>query len=213
MNKEAKIIIVIGVLILLAGLGLAKFSSKNSFTPPADPGKLVRSDSHMTGKIDAKVTMVEFGDFQCPFCAQFDPTVDRIVSDYGSNPNFNYVFRNFPLPQHQYAKIAAEAAEAAGAQGKFFEMVHKIYANQNAWVGSSNPLDLFVQYATELGLDTNKFRTDVQHNAFDNRIQTDLADINALGINSTPTLYINGQKTNSADYNSLKSEIDAELKK
>ena len=213
MNREAKIIIVIGVVIILAGLGLAKFSSKNTFTPPADPGKLVREDSHMTGKVGAKVTLVEFGDYQCPFCSQFDPTVEKLVSDFGSNPDFNFVFRNFPLPQHQYAKIAAEAAEAAGAQGKFFDMEHKIYANQNTWVASSNPLDIFVQYATDLGLDANKFKSEVQSNAYNNRIQTDLTDADALGVNSTPTLYLNGEKTNSADYATLKSQIEDALKK
>ncbi len=214
MNKELKVLLGVGVLMIIGAVLLFKFKGTPTFNPPADPGKLVRDDSRMTGNKEAKVTLVEFADFQCPFCAQVAPAITQIREEYKANPDFNFVFRHFPLPQHQHAQLAAQSAEAAGAQGKFWEMVDLIYTNQNAWAASSNALENFVGYATTLGLDAPKFRDDVTHDRFTQQIQTDLTDAGALGVNSTPTFYLNGEKLgNISDYATLKQKIEEALKK
>ena len=212
MTKELKIMLGIAVLVI-AGAAFLFIKGNPQSTTPADAGLLVRDNSDMTGDKNAKVTLVEFGDFQCPFCASMSPILKQIIDNYQGNKDFNFVFRNFPLPQHQYAKISAEAAEAAGAQGKYWEMNELIYANQNVWVPSPTPLDIYAGYAQTLGLNVDQFRSDVQANKFSDKINTDLADGNALGVNSTPTLYLNGVKTPASNFTDLKSAIDAALAK
>ena len=138
--------------------------------------------------------------------------MDQIVAIYGKNPNFNFVFRNFPLPQHNNAQIAAEAAEAAGAQGKFWQMHDLLYANQNDWVNSTTPIDFFVQYATTLGLDTVKFKEQVLAGKYADFINADQNDGNAINVQWTPSIYINGvlqQQTPTLDQ--FKTQIDTLL--
>ena len=148
---------------------------------------------HMTGKADAKVTVVEFGDFECPSCADAYQPMNDIIKQYSSNPNFNFVFREFPLSSiHPNADISAEAAEAAGEQGKFWDMHDLLYKNQGEWASSSNPITLFVKYAQQLGLDTNKFQTEVQAAKFANVIKADGDDGNAANVTATPTFFVNG---------------------
>src|SRR5690606_29220292 len=125
---------------------------------PAEPGnfvdqsRLIREHNTMTGSLDAKVTVVEFGDMQCPACASAHPVVKQIINEYGDNPDFNFVFRHFPLSSiHPHAQISAEAVEAAGDQGKFWEMHDLLFTRQSEWASGGNPLDKFVAYAGELG--------------------------------------------------------------
>lgn len=177
----------------------------------SDLSLLSNASSHMTGNPGAKVTMVEFGDFQCPACAQVYPNIKQIVDKYQSNPNFNFVFRNYPLPQHKNALPSAEAAEAAGAQGKYWEMNHMLYERQAEWDDAANPTDLFVSYAQIIGLDTAKFRAEIVAKKYADVITADLNDGNRAGVNATPTLYINGVKL--MDYNpaSLEAAVQKAL--
>lgn len=177
----------------------------------SDLSLLSNASSHMTGNPGAKVTMVEFGDFQCPACAQVYPNIQQIVDKYQSDPNFNFVFRNYPLPQHKNALPSAEAAEAAGAQGKYWEMNHMLYERQAEWDDLANPTDIFVSYAQTLGLDTTKFRAEITAKKYADVIAADLNDGNRAGVNATPTLYINGVKL--MDYNpaSLEAAVQKAL--
>lgn len=213
-----KAIIMIAIIAVVVGLGyLLSRTSDNTLSggspaQTASPGLLVRSDSHQTNP-GAKVTVVEFGDFQCPVCGAAYPVVKQITDQYQNNKDFNFVFRNFPLPQHQFAQLAAEAAEAAGRQGKFWQMYDKLYQNQNDWSVSANPLDLFVSYAQSIGLDANKFKTDVQNSAFSSKIQADMSDAQALGVDATPTFYINGVQFIGVPQQNFATEIANDLKK
>lgn len=214
MTKEAKILIGVGLLIVLGGLALAKFSPNTTpFVAPEDVGKLVRDDSHMTGQKNAKVTLVEFGDFQCPACAASWPVIEKIINDYKDNPNFNFVTRNFALTEiHNYAMISAEAAEAAGAQGKYWEMFKILYENQSEWAVPQSK-NFLIGYAQRLGLDMTKFETALTDNSYVNFIKTDRADGEALKINSTPTFFLNGEKmVGVPNYDALKSKIEEKLK-
>jgi protein-disulfide isomerase len=192
---EAKGLIITGLItLLILGGGIFLLSknngSSNQKPTPVDSKILVRDNSHQIATSSAKVTVVEFGDYQCPACGAAYPVTKELLKDYQGTINF--VFRNFPLPQHKNAPTAAEAAEAANAQGKFWEMHDKLYETQNDWADLSNPLDKFVSYAKDLGLDTNKFKSDVKANKYEAFIQADTTDGNNIGVNATPTFFING---------------------
>ncbi|MEK9158049.1 MAG: thioredoxin domain-containing protein [Patescibacteria group bacterium] len=212
MPKEAKIMIVVFILIF-GGLGYLIARNNRLATTPITKSQLITATSHSKGNTNAKVNLVEFGDFQCPACAAAYPIIEEVLAMYKDNPQVNFVFRNFPLTTvHQYALLSAEAVEAAGAQGKYWEMYGLVYKNQGAWSASNDPLSLFVGYATQLGLDVNKFKFEVQANKYNDVISSDQQAGLALGINSTPTFFLNGiRMTGVRDVNDFKSRIDSAL--
>lgn len=217
MTQESKILIIIGVITLAIIGGGTFFLDKSSTKQPTPAAKvdqniLVRPDSNKTGSDSAKVTLVEFADFQCPACGVAYPTVKQVRENYQGKINF--VFRHFPLPQHKNGLKAAEAVEAAGEQGKFWEMDDKLFTNQDKWGESTNAMDYFLTYAKEIGLDTDKFKASVDANKFAEKIKKDQQDGVAAGVNSTPTFFINGSKIVGAPtYEEFKTQIDAELSK
>ena len=215
MDKEAKIIISIAGIAILGVVLLMILNPKVSVESSSiDTSYLVASTSHMTGSKTALVTLVEFGDYECPACANINPSVEKLVAEYKTNPDFNFVFRNFPLPQHNNAMIAAEVAEAAASQGKFWEMKDLLYEKQNEWAESATPIDLFVKYAKELKLDTTKFKSDVENKKYEDIILSDRSDGNKVNVSWTPTFYLNGKLQDAAgDLDAIKSKIDLLLKK
>lgn len=215
-KKEPMIMIAIAAVVIGIGIFLAmRDNTQNSNQSKiADSSVLMKSNSHMTGNKSAKVNIVEFGDYECPACGAAYPVTKQILNEYQNNPDFNFVFRNFPLPQHSNAPMAAEAAEAAGAQGKFWQMHDKLYETQNDWVNLSDPSSLFVSYASALRLNLNQFQSDLKQNKYAPVIQSDQNDGLSLGINSTPTFFINGkEEVGVPNYNDLKSQIDALINK
>lgn len=148
---------------------------------------------HVFNEGKSPVVLIEYGDFQCPGCAGAHPRVKALMSEYGNKLQF--VFRNFPLVQaHPNAKAAASAAEAAGLQGKYWEMHDYLFDKQNEW-GMSTPNDrtnLFVSYAAQLGLNIEKFREDIASEAVAKKINYDLALAGKDGARSTPTFTLNG---------------------
>lgn len=212
MKKEAKKMIWIAVVVIvLIGGGIYAWNASQS-SPTTNPvvaqNLLMNANSH-TNEVGTRtypVTLIEFGDYECPACGAAYPIVKQLVAN---NPQIKFVFRNFPLSQHPFAQIAAEAAEAAAAQGKFWEMHDAIYANQNIWVTMQSPLDAFVKMATELGLNVQQFQSDVTSNKYAAVINKDMADGNALGIYQTPTFFINGQMyVGPTDYNDLQQAVN-----
>ena len=214
MNKEVKILGLVAILIIAMGAFLAFKKGPVRDLPgvPLDSQNLMRDNSHMTGKADAKVTLVEFGDFQCPACAAAHPVIKQILEVYNGNPQFNFVFRNFPLSGiHKYAMDSAEAAEAAGRQGKYWEMFSVLYEKQSEWA-MPQALDFFAQYAQELGLDSEKLKQEVRDKKYADIISADYADGSALSVNSTPTFFLNGQPlVGVPKFDDLKKSIDQKL--
>lgn len=211
MTKEAKIISGAGIL-FFALFAFLVYKTNTGSRVVADPNLLISQVSHMTGKKDAKVNIVEFGDYQCPACAYANPIVQKLIETYKDNPDVNFVFRNFPLPQHSNALISAEAAEAAGVQGKFWEMNDMIYEGQGDWSGNPQALGIFVGYAQKLGLDVKAFTDAVNQKKFQDVIFKDRSDGQALGINATPTFFINGEKIQGIlDFEEFKKAIDSQL--
>jgi protein-disulfide isomerase len=159
------------------------------------------------GPKTAKVTVVEFSDFQCPFCGRVEPALKQVEDTYGNDVRI--VWRNIPLPFHEHAMDAAEAALAADAQGKFWPMHDKLFANQGALDRAS--ID---KYASDVGLDMAKFKAAMDHHASKPRIDADMKDGAAAGVNSTPSFFINGQMLAGAQpFSEFKRVIDAELAK
>ncbi len=213
MTAEVKVVLGIGAAAVILAFGVFLMSSSNTqiSSAKADPKLLIKDQSHKIASDSAKVTVVEFGDYQCPACAQAHPIVKKVLVDYQGKINF--VFRNFPLPQHKNGSAAAEAAEAAGTQGKFWEMYNKLYETQNSWAELGDPTQIFVQYAKDLQLDSEKFEQDLIANKYADIINSDKADGIALGVNSTPTFFINGEKVASVlTYQEFKTKIDQLLK-
>jgi protein-disulfide isomerase len=158
----------------------------------------------MKGNPAATVTVVEFTDFQCPSCAQTHPVVERLMGEMGDRVKF--VVRDFPLSMHAEAFKAAEAAEAAREQGKFWDYITVLYRNQSAL-----QVEKLKEYATALGLDRAKFDAALDGGKFKEKVQRDILDGQKLGVNATPTLFVNGVRTE-RHYETLKAAIESALK-
>ncbi|MBZ4416433.1 thioredoxin domain-containing protein [Myxococcus sp. RHSTA-1-4] len=167
----------------------------------------VPADSPVFGPANAKVTIVEFSDFECPFCSRVTPTLTKIKENYGKD--VRVVFRHQPLPFHANAKLAAEASMAAHEQGKFWEMHDKLFSNQKALDRAS-----LEKYAQELGLNVGKFKAALDSGKFKAKVEADMAAGSAVGANGTPTFFINGREFVGAQpFESFKKLIDEEIGK
>lgn len=220
MSQETKILIGIGVATLLVIVGAVFFMSSSSPTQETSPEKiaqnkelLVRDNSQKMGSESAKVVIVEFADFQCPACRAANPTIKQLLSEYPENVAF--VYRYFPLPMHKNAKVAAYVAEAAGRQGKFWEMHDMLYENQEEWTESDDPMPLFIGYAGEIGLDTDKVSQDAESQEVKDKVDSDSKDGTMLGVGATPTFFVNGIPAFQGvpNYQEIKTLIDSELSK
>jgi len=159
------------------------------------------------GPEDATVTVVEFSDFQCPFCARVLPTLDQIRSEYGDQ--VRVVFKHLPLSFHQKAPAAHAASEAAHKQGKFWEMHDKIFKNQRK-MSEEN----YVVWAGEIGLDVEEFKKDMASAAIKAKVDKDVKEAGRLGVTGTPGFFINGRHMSGAKpFSEFKVVIDEEIKK
>ena len=175
-------------------------------TAPESPAfSIATDDQPVKGNPNASVTIVEFTDFECPSCARQLPVLERIVNEFGDRVRL--VVRDFPLSQHANARKAAEAAEAAREQGKYWEYIAVLFRNQSA-LG----VDKLRQYATEVGLDRARFDASFDSGKFAEKVQRDVLDARKLGVNGTPALYINGKRVSDNSYESVKSAVETALK-
>jgi protein-disulfide isomerase len=177
-----------------------------------NPAGNAQASSHVVGAGEEGVTLTEYGDFQCPACKSYYPMVKQIKSEYGDKITFQ--FRHFPLNQiHPHAYQASRAAEAAGIQGKFFEMHDLLYENQDSWSGLSDVTGVFEGFAQQLALDMEKYKNDVISAEVGAVIDADIREGQNAGANSTPTFLINGQKIdkNPQSLDEFKQLIDSKL--
>jgi protein-disulfide isomerase len=174
--------------------------------PVAPVYQISTDDQPSRGAVNAPVTLIEFTDFQCPSCAAMQPVLEQITAEYGDQ-RVRLVVRDFPLQQHANAFKAAEAAEAARAQGKYWEYAKLLFANQQA-------LDVakLKEYATQIGLDRAKFDALLDSGQLSAKVQSDVNDGNRIGVNATPSIYVNGRLLEERSYEGLKAMIDAALK-
>lgn len=180
------------------------------------PGQLVNgsiSDSDwVKGNRNAEVILVEYSDFQCSACANYVPIIEQLVQEFGEELGF--IYRHFPLKQnHRNAELAAWAAEAAGKQGKFWEMYSLIFENQNEW-SLGNAEKIFTGYAESLELNIEKFKKDINSKEIKEKVENDYQGGLRSGINSTPTFFLNGTKIrnprNYGEFQNIISRVLAE---
>lgn len=167
---------------------------------------------HIRGNPKARVTLEEFGDFECAPCSLIAGFLDELVTEY--QPRLRLVFRNFPLEIHEHAREAALAAETAGLQGKFWEMHDLLYREQRAWTDSANVTELFNGYAEKLGLNLTQFKKDMAGEKAKAAIAADIFRGKSIGVNATPTLFVNhrGISAKERTRDGLRAAIESELK-
>lgn len=193
-KPEGKFVGSIGIIIvlLLAYYFYAMSSTGKSIGSDTAPVVIAQTD-HVRGAKDGKVTLVEFGDFQCPACGAYEPIVRQVLED--NKDILKFSFRHFPLFQiHKNALLAAKASEAAALQGKFWEMHDMLYSKQEEWGEALDARSFFLTYATILELNITKFKTDIDSKAIDDKVVAELKEGARLGIQGTPTFFVNGKK-------------------
>lgn len=158
------------------------------------------------GNSSSTVTLIEYSDFQCPACAAFYPLVEEVNAKLGDKINFAY--RHFPLTQHKNAVPAAKATEAAGRQGKFWEMYSEIFTNQDKWAGASDAKVVFDEYATKIGLDTEKYNADYNLLEVAEKIEESIKGGIKAGVNATPSFFLNGKKITPQSYEQFEKLIN-----
>jgi len=169
-------------------------------------------EAHVRGSANAAVTLEEFGDFQCPPCGALEGPLRQIERDYASS--LRVIFRNFPFTNHEHAHEAAYAAEAAGLQGRFWEMHDLLYREQSVWAKSSDVQSLFDAYAGMIGLNLERFKKDVSGEQVKAKVEEDRKRGEVLGVRNTPTIFINDESVPPTSLNptALRAAVDAAVK-
>jgi protein-disulfide isomerase len=209
-NMPLIITIVFTIVLMVVGIVVLSKTSSKPLSSTEKEQRLVRSDSHVRGKSDSKVTIVEFSDFECPACGKYYPEFTKIEQDY--QDRVKIIYRHFPLNSiHPLAQKAAEASEAAGAQDKFWEYYAILFEKQAEWSSLSKDQAIvkFVEFAQQINIkDINKFETELKNDTYTNRVVEDSNDAKALDIPGTPTIFLNGEQQDNPSYDNLSKEID-----
>lgn len=169
---------------------------------------------HIYSDNDSKVILIEYGDYQCPGCGSFNPTIEKIAEEY--KDKIKYIFRNYLLSYHANSKAAAAAAESAGLQGKYWQAHKKIYTAQSEWeyLDSNERTEYFINLAKDLGLDTTKFANDMASTAISDKIAYDVSLATKSKLSSTPSFYLNGSPIDSntwGDEDKLRALLDSKI--
>lgn len=205
--------LVMGLFLVAVAYGGYRFVSRTNTSVPDTQEVVEVSDSEwIKGDRQAQVTLIEYSDFQCPACKSYYPMVDRLSSEVSEG--LRIVYRHFPLLSiHPNAEGAARASEAAGRQGKFWEMHDKLFENQERWSSDGTPEDKFEGFAEEIGLDAERYRVDYESDEVKEAVDSDLASGNRIGLNSTPSFLLNGRKIqNPQSYEVFKELIEDEVR-
>lgn len=216
MNSDIKrFLLWLTVAVVIIGSFIAIMFMSGGSGPDAD-GKLtdgITTADWVKGNAESKVTIVEYSDLQCPACKARLPLIKKIMDEFGNHIRFTY--RHFPLRQlHKNSQIAAQAAEAAGLQGKFWEMHDQLFANQEAWsVLEGDKLETaFGLYAAQIKLDIPRFNKDLNSNAVRDAVNADADSGEDANVTSTPTFFLNGSKINPADYEDFRALVREAIK-
>lgn len=213
LRRIVRYVAIVGVLVLAVS-GMIALSNATKLTVPVPLATEVTANDWTKGNPEASVVIVEYSDFQCPACAAYEPVMTQLLAEYGDRMLF--VYRHFPLKTiHRNAASGAAAAEAAGIQGKFWEMHNVLFANQDSWSTLANPGSEFEKYATALGLNTEQFMTDYASKTVKDEVEADYQSGLDAGLDSTPSFFLNGSliTTNPQGYEGLATLIEGELAK
>jgi protein-disulfide isomerase len=214
-DKTKKLFALFVIVLVVAGLigSIIPFSPLAQTPSSQQVGEIpaVVADDWMRGSSQPAATVVEYADFQCPACASYHGLLKRLEQDLGGRVSF--VFRHYPLTQiHGNALLASYAAEAAGAQGKFWQMHDMLYENQRVWSESANARTLFIDYARGLGLDSARFEADLSNSSIADKVTRQQSGGTLAGVDSTPSFFLNGKRfANPSSYDELKSIVESAL--
>jgi len=201
--KDWKLIasVIAGTLAVLIGISLFFASPNSQPSPVLDNSALTANPVNASGPQQAPVTIVEFSDLQCEACRASWPQVESLLAKYPDKIRF--IYRHFPLTSiHQHAVISAIAAEAAAAQGKFWDYAGILFDQQDTWSQTRDPKELFVSFAAQIEIpDLDKFQKDLENQVGKDRVLAELQLGNKLGVNATPTFFVNGEKVSSTGLN------------
>ena len=206
MNKTATWVI-LAIVLLIGGMWVIRQANTGATDSTlSELSSPVSESDHKRG--DGDIALVEYSDFQCPACSAYYPLIKKIEEDFKGE--LFVVYRHFPLSQHQNAIPSALASEAAGLQGKFFEMHDMLFDNQVEWSESTAPKEIFKKYAENLGLDVQKFEADMELPELQDKISADFQSGIKSNVNATPTFFLDGKKIqNPRSYEKLKGLIEA----
>ncbi|MEO8638134.1 MAG: thioredoxin domain-containing protein [Candidatus Taylorbacteria bacterium] len=216
-ESKSRVVLWISVVIVIGAVlfGLVRIVKNNPPSSekdtPVNISDSVIGTDWIRGNANASTTLIEYGDFECPACGLYHPVLRELESQFKND--LRVIFRNYPLPQHANARLAARAAEAAGAQGKFFEMHDLIYEHQNDWTGKSDAKNIFLEYATTLKLNIGEYKRDFESKETGVKIDEDMASGNSYGVNSTPTFYLGNTKLAPKSFDEFKKLIKDEITK
>jgi protein-disulfide isomerase len=214
MRRYAPFIIVGMVAAAAIGSGAFLYRAKRAANPPLNISKAAgergAESAHALGPADAAVTLEEFGDFQCPPCGKLSEPINQLQKQY----HLRVIYRNFPLPVHEHAKEAAYAAEAAGRQGRFWQMHDLLFREQAVWSNSADARTLFNAYAGMLQLDLGRFKQDMDSSEVQRQVDSDKQRGALIGVTNTPTIFLNNQAVPPAQLNpeSFAAAVEAAVK-
>lgn len=201
MNNDKKPLILASAVFVIIIAGIVYYFASGGNTEKSSSQTVIEGlneNDHIRGSKDSAVTIIEYSDFQCPACGNYYPIVKKMEEEF--KDNLAVVYRNFPLRQlHPNAQIAAQAAEAAGDQGKFWEMHDLLFEKQNEWSSQNKAQvkETLAQYAESLELNIDQFKTDLESKETQQKIDEDYDSGNKYNITATPTFFVNGKKIES----------------
>ena len=212
-NKTFVIGTVLTVVIFIVGVFLLAKSGKTLSREETLEILGTYEETNLKGNVESKVEIVEFSDFQCPACAQGYSNMKQIEEEY--KDQIKIIFRHFPLRSiHPNAQLAAEAVQTAGAQGKFWELHDLLFEKQGEWssLTSSDLLAKLVDYAQIIAIeDIEKFRVDLENGTYSSIVNDDYDAADQLGLGGTPTMFVNGEQTESFSYEAIKKGVDTAI--
>lgn len=214
MKTETKFLGGILIVTLILLFGSVFFFSRNQSSSPIKAESVSQIDytkGEKIGSDSAQVKLVEFSDLECPACLAAEPSVKKIRTDYPTQVQL--IYRHFPLPQHTHSRQVAYLTEAAGQQGKFWEMHDKLFETQAQWSAMKDATPFFMDLVKQLGLDEAKVKQALETDKFKATIDSDVAEGERLGVNSTPTFFLNGRKLNLENFADLNTVVAEEVKK
>lgn len=197
-SMQKLVLWILGTILIIAGFFFLKRAASAPATNVTPMLTTVSPDDWTKGASESAKLVVEYSDFQCPACKTYHPIVKRLLDEHGDQLTF--VHRHFPLQQHKNAEAAARAAEAAGKQGKFWEMHDLLFDNQENWSESTNAKELFTQYAGKLSLKTEQFTADMESDEVKQQVNNDYSSGMRAQINSTPSFFLNGKPIQPKSY-------------
>lgn len=184
---------VVGIVTISIVIGAVYLSTNPETETSTSSIPEITQEDWVKGNTDSEIVFVEYGDFQCPACASYFPIIHQLQENFSDSVKF--VYRHYPLRRiHAQADLAARASEAAGNQGKFWEMHDMLYQKQKEWSGEGSAKDIFITYAEDIGLDAEQFQNDIDSKEVSDRVRDDERGGFNGGIQGTPTFFLNGEK-------------------